>query len=119
MRSTPPSGSQIVGHLGAKDFATLTCSILTRNEPVHIQWSVQKFGETSVVRVDKGHAPIPGLSHVTEEVENTSSNVLTHSHITIRTLTHDLDNVVVFCGTQANPQQANFTLKIYCKFTIT
>ena len=120
MKSFPPSGSQIVDHLGAENFATLNCSILARNKAVHIRWSVQNFkGNSDVHVLEENTAALRGLLHITEEVESASKNFLTHSHLTIRQLTSEFDNAIVYCGTEDDLKQANFTLKVYCKFVLT
>lgn len=39
-----------------------------------------------------------------------------NNRLTILQLTSDLDEAIVYCGIGGDPQQANFILKIYCKY---
>ena len=109
----PPSGSVIVNFEGTLNAATLNCSV-TSSQGIRIstQWTLVHFrGSAASVTINNAAPelfsfsgdPVPGFNYTYE------------NSLTVLNLTSDLDGVTVYCGTGAQPRQANFTLKIYRK----
>ena len=98
---------------GALNATTITCTI-TRDSPIGpqitTQWNVGNFrgnGE-SLVAINAA----PELFSVGgDPIPNT--NFLFDNELTILNWAAELDGVIVYCGTGADPQQASFTLRIY------
>lgn len=115
MKSIPLSGAVIANYEGAEDFITLNCSILSSNEAVHIQWSLQSLKDNPAIQ-PIGNNTAPHLFYVTEKViEISSNNFFSCSNLTIKNMTAELDGVVIFCGTDETPAISNFSLRLYRK----
>ena len=110
----PPSGSVVANFEGSLNAITINCSVTSsQGARITTQWTLENFrGSTALVTPNNaapelfsfGGDPVPGFNFT---YENT---------LTVTNLTSDLDGVIVYCGTGVQPQQANFTLKIYRKF---
>ena len=99
----PPSGSVIAGIEGTENVTTLICNISAYADGVYIgtQWSLQDFNSTQ------------GLLHIGNYFPQLFLIDGDHSNqLTVLNMTKELDGVKIFCGTGAQPQMANFTLRI-------
>lgn len=99
----PPSGSVIAGIEGTENVTTLICNISANADGVYIgtQWSLQNFNGTQ------------GLLHIGNSFPELFLIDGDHSNqLTALNMTKELDGVKLFCGTGAQPQMANFTLRI-------
>ena len=109
----PPSGSLIADFEGALNATTITCNVTT-SEGIQIitQWTLANF---------RGSAGLQTLNNAAPELFEITGDTIPGTMftfgncLTVSNLIRDLDYVIIFCGTGAVPQQANFILRIYRK----
>ena len=111
----PPSGSVIGNFEGTVNATTLTCNVSSSGGTrLPTDWNIVNFRgstefqqitdtfDTDLFSISGGPLPSnPGIS--------------TFNQLKILNVTSELDGVLVYCGTGAQPQQANFTLRLYRK----
>ena len=104
----------IVDFEGTINSTTLTCNITNLGNQISTQWGVGSF---------RG---VPGLQLITDDLAPElflisgdpipSFPIFTYrNRLTILVMTSDLDEVIVYCGSGTDPQQANFVLRLYRK----
>lgn len=98
----PGCGTLIAGYKG-DNMSAIVCNVFRDNQQISTVWST---GNTTSSRI----IPSSQSSGSLYMSNNTYANELG-----INALTSDLDNVVVYCGTEEKPELANFTLRIYSK----
>ena len=111
----PPSGSVITNFEGTVNAVTITCNIInSMGVQITTQWTLESYGNSPPgVLVPIGDPPtrlfeidgdlIPGFSGTYE------------NRLTVLNLTSALDEVIVHCGSGADPRQGSITLRIYRK----
>ena len=114
--SDPPSGSVVANVKGALNVTTLTCNVSNSSTGHQIAsiWTMKDFRNTS------GHEVVTpvalDLFYVDgdpDEFGDTQPGAKFDNHLTILNFTSELDGEIVYCGTKANPEEANFTLRLY------
>ena len=114
-QTDPPSGSVIAHFEGTANVTTLVCNVTEINNMRGITvWSVENF---------RGGSGVAGLLLTTApelfgfggDPIPSAPNFTYLNQLTIRQLTSELDEVVLYCGTGSSSQQANFMLRIYRK----
>ena len=110
----PPSGSVIANFEGALNAITINCSVTSsQGFRITTEWTLTNYGGSDAT-FTPNNLPTPELfSFSGDPFPGTNSTYL--NSLTVTNLTSDLDGVIVYCGTGARPQQANFTLRIYRK----
>jgi hypothetical protein len=111
--SDPPSGSVVANFKGTINATTLTCNVSNNGHQIASIWTVKDFRNTS------GHDVVtrvaPDLFHVDGDpdsfVDTPRENF--DNRLTILNFTSELDGMILYCGTKANPDEANFTLRLY------
>lgn len=100
-RSTfdPPSGSVLPGSERDVNFTTLSCAISSGDMNRAVIWSV-KFNDQEMLPITNTDEPF--LIHGSLQ-----------NNLTVTNLTSSLDGAMLYCGTEKEPQLANFTLRIY------
>ena len=119
VQTDPPSGSVIVDFEGTANLTTLVCNVTDMNchsDRCITVWSIANYRGTSDARAlllttapelfEFGGDPIP-----------TSPQFTYLNRLTILQLTSELDEVILYCGTGADSEQANFMFRIYRKYT--
>ena len=111
--SDPPSGSVVANFKGTLNATTLTCNVSNNNSSGHqvtSVWTMKDFRNSS------GHENItqvaPDLFYVDSD-PNTQPGAKFRNRLMILNFTSELDGETVYCGTEANPEEANFTLRVY------
>ena len=110
----PPSGSVIANFEGTLNATTINCSVTnSQGARVTTEWTLTNFGGNPDALFTLTNVapelfsfsgdPIPGF------------NVTYMNSLTVTNLRSDLDEVIIYCGTGIQSQQANFTLRIYRK----
>ena len=114
-QTDPPSGSVIADFEGTANVTTLVCNVTgPTNERGITVWSVENF---------RGGSGVAGLLLTTApelfgfggDPIPSAPNFTYLNRLTIRQLTSELDEVVLYCGTGSSSLQANFLLRIYRK----
>ena len=114
----PPSGSVIANFEGTLNATTLSCNISTDSEGTQIgtQWVTENFrGNPALQRVSDA---APDLFEFGGDLRPGSTTDTFLNRLTIVNVTSDLDNVILYCGTDIQRRQANFTIRLYCKFEL-
>ena len=116
-QTDPPSGSVIADFEGTANVTTLVCNVTgTTNERGITVWSVENFrGGSGVAGLLLTIATAPELFGFGGDPIPSAPNFTYLNRLTIRQLTSELDEVVLYCGTGSSSQQANFLLRIYRK----
>ena len=113
----PPSGEVIADFEDTVNFTTIMCSVTDGGVPptqLETRWSIQDFrGEPRLQTITNTFDT--NLFFVSGDPMSGGGSFL--NRLTILRLTSELDGVTVFCGIGAFPQQANFPLRIYRKFS--
>ena len=98
----PPSGSVLPDIEGTINFTTLSCVIVSGNMNRTVVWSIQSLSDKEITQIN-----------------NSKEGFLIHgslqNKLTVQNLTSNLDGAVLYCGTEQEPQLANFTIRIYRK----
>ena len=81
----------------------LVCNVFSDNQQVTTVWNTGTTSSRIIQPLSQSSASL----WVSTDVYATK--------LDIHTLASDLDNVIVYCGTEENPKLANFTLRIYSK----
>ena len=109
---SPPSGSLVANFEGELNATAFSCSVTSGLNQITTEWSIQNFrGVDSPRPITFDLAPELFLftgDQIPSDPIITFSNVLV-----VRNYTFELDGVVLYCGTGRDPQQANFTLRVY------
>ena len=112
--ANPPSGSVIVNFEGTPNATTIVCNITLSGGPqITTQWNVANFrgGDQNSLQSVHVHVAPELFSVGGDPIPNT--DFLFDNKLTILDWAAELDGVIVYCGTGPDPQQANFTLRIY------
>lgn len=96
-----PSGSVLPGIERAINFTILSCDIVSGDMNRAVVWSI-KFSDKEISQIAKSDEAF--LIHG-----------FLQNKLTVKNLTSNLDGAVLYCGTEREPQLANFTLRIYRK----
>ena len=107
----PASGSVIANFEGTENAITITCNVtISQGAQIISQWTLANFrGSTGLQTVNNA---APELFEITGDP--IAGTMFTFSNrLTILNLARDLDRVIIFCGTGAMRQQADFVLRIY------
>ena len=110
----PSSGSTIFNLEGAINATTLTCNISHNGLQISTQWHWMR-GSGSILDL----VPISDVSEdfvVSGNPDPTDPRFTFRNRLTIVNWTSELDGATVFCGTGAQPKQANIRLRVVCKF---
>ena len=99
----PPSGSVLPGVQGTINFTTLSCAIVSGDMNRTVVWSIQLLSDNEITQINDS-------KEVGFVIHGSLQNKLT-----VHNLTSNLDGAVLYCGTEQEPQLANFTLRIYRK----
>ena len=103
VETRPGCGALIAGYKGDRNMSALVCNVFRDNQQTTTVWSA-------------GTATSRGIIPLSQSSGSLSvSNNIYASKLSILALTSDLDNLVVYCGTEEKPELANFTLRIYSK----
>ena len=108
--SDPPSGSVVANFKGTLNATTLTCNVSNNNSTGHqvtSVWTMKDFRNSSGREVITQVAP--DLFHVDSDPDSTKFD----NRLTILNFTSELDGETIYCGTDANKEEANFTLRVY------
>ena len=97
----PPSGSVLPGIETAVNFTTISCDIVSGDMNRAVVWSI-KFSDKEILQITKSDWPY----FIHGSLQN---------KLTVKNLTSNLDGAMLYCGTEREPQLANFTLRIYRK----
>ena len=107
----PPSGSVIANFEGTQNATTIACNISHGGVQITTQWNVGNFrrsgpnGLRATTDAPElfllGGDPIP------------DTTFLFDNRLTVLNWASELDEVIVYCGTGQEPQQANFILRVY------
>lgn len=97
----PPSGSVLPGIERAINFTTLSCDIVSGDMNRAVVWSI-KFSDKEISQIAKSDEAFLIHGSLQNKLE-------------VKNLTSNLDGAVLYCGTEREPQLANFTLRIYRK----
>ena len=111
----PPSGSVIANFEGTVNATTLSCNITNEGSQVSTQWSIENFRDAPSRFISDNLAP--ELFSFSGDPIPTVPNFTYRNRLTVLNWTSELDRVTVFCGTGADPEQANFVFRIYRKFS--
>ena len=112
----PESGSLLASLEGSVNTTTFTCNIFS---PTHIEqqmtiWRLKNLqGNPELQPISNCTASSMFLIHVNRDVWDDNFK---DYKLTVQNLTSDLDGVIVYCGTEQEPELANFTLRIYRKW---
>lgn len=106
IHTEPHPGSHLIHYEGSLNIITLKCTKFNDNE--EIIWSLQNFRHNTEVKRVRD-IEIPELFY---NISNEAENYSIRSHFTIHNITLQLDEVVIFCGTNEEPLLANFTLHV-------
>ena len=112
--SDPASGSVIANFEGTKNATTITCNVtISQGAQVTTQWALANFrGINGLQAITDNVAP--ELFQVTGDPIDIVGTMFTYrNRLTVLNLVRDLDRVIIFCGTGAIRQQADFVLRIY------
>ena len=110
----PPSGQVIADFEGAENFTTIMCNITAASGgQATTRWGIENFrGVSTLQNILRSFEPtlflISGDLIGQFNIDN---------RLTILRLAPELDGAILYCGTGALPQQANFPIRIYRKFT--
>lgn len=114
--SDPPSGSVVSGFKGTINATTLTCNVSngSTGHQIASRWTVKDFRNVSGYEVVTQVAS--DLFHVDDDPDISTDNpgAKFNNRLTILDFTSELDGEILYCGTEANPEEANFTLRLYC-----
>ena len=111
----PPSGQVIADFEGAENFTTITCNVTAASGgQATTRWGIENFRGVStlqniLVSFD------PTLFLISGDIFR-GFNIA--NRLTILRLASELDGAILYCGTGALPQQANFPIRIYRKFIL-
>ena len=108
----PPSGSVIANFEGTLNVTTLTCNISNNGQQVSTQWNLMGSGSQDLVPIVEGSE----LFLISGDPDPTDARFSLRNRLTILNLTSELDGVIVYCGTRAQPRKANFRLRLFSKF---
>lgn len=97
----PVSGTLIAGFEEEQIASTLICNAFSDNQQMATKWSTGNIRNEEIQEVSMNSA---SLSLTNEHYNN---------KLVIRCLRSDLDNIVVYCGTNETPKLANFTIRLY------
>lgn len=110
----PPSGSTIANFEGTVNFTTITCNISnSQGTQISTQWTIANFRGVSSQVIGDNLAP--KLFIFSGDQIPTAPSFTYRNRLTLSTLDSDLDQVIIFCGSGINPQQANVIVRIYRK----
>lgn len=101
----PASGTLIAGFEGATNISVLFCNIFSDNQQISTLWNTGNVA----------NGIIQPLSQSLTSLVVTKDS-LYENKLTILNLTSNLNDMIVFCGTEEDPKLANFTLRIYRKY---
>ena len=112
----PPSGTVIADFEGTLNITTLTCNVTTSGGTlIPTSWFVNNFrGVSRLQTILEGFAP--ELFSISGEPLSNFPMTSSRNQLTILNLTLKLDGVIVYCGSGAEPQAANFILRVYRKY---
>ena len=109
--TNPLSGSVIADFERTENATTITCNI-TDGTQITTQWNLENF-ENRPPGVLVSIVNLPQLFKISGDPRPDSGTY--ENQLTVLNLTRELDEVIVYCGTGANPREANFLLRIYSK----
>ena len=115
----PPSGSVIADFEGAENVTTIMCNVTDGRVPPNqfeSRWSVQDFRGVAGLQTLTDDFDT-NLFLVSGDPDPIGPSGSFRNRLTILRLTTELDGTIIFCGIGAFPQQANFPLRIYRKFS--
>ena len=111
----PPSGSVIANFEGTENVTTITCNVTNQEFQISTWWTVSNFRGFYGLQLITDDFD-PELFEISgDPVPGSSPEFTFRNYLGLRLFRLDLDNVTVFCGTGAEPRQANFSLRIYRK----
>ena len=114
--SDPPSGSVVSGFKGTINATTLTCNVSNGSigHQITSNWTVKDFRNISGYEVVSQVAS--DLFHVDgdPDIFTDTPGAKFNNRLTILNFTSELDGQILHCGTDTNPDEANFTLRLYC-----
>ena len=118
MFSDPHSGSIVANFKGAINATTLICNVSSVNistgHQVTSNWFVKDFrnisGHQFVTQVAPDLFYVDGDSNIFADTPGAKFN----NRLTVLNFTSELDGETLYCGTRTNPEEANFTLRVYC-----
>lgn len=99
----PDCGALIAGHHEATNMPALLCNVFRDNQQTTTVWSTGTATSSRIIPLSQSSGSLW-----------VSNNFYTNK-LSIHALTSDLDNMVIYCGTEEKPKLANFTLRIYSK----
>lgn len=102
METDPASGTLIAGFEGDMNISALVCNAYSHNQQTPTVW-----GMANVTSGDH----MLSLPESLKVDDNSYRNGLNIQHFS-----SNLDNVVVYCGTQDRPKLAYFRLRLYSKY---
>ena len=114
----PPSGSLIADIEGAINTTTLTCNVTDGGVPpiqLETRWSIENFRSEAGLQTITNDFET-NLFLVSGDPDPVGPSGSFRNRLTILRLTSELNGATVFCGIGAFPQQASFSLIVYCKF---
>ena len=111
----PPSGEVIANFERAENFTTIICNVTaTSGVQAITRWGIENFRGVFTLQYIGGSFE-PTLFLITGDVIN---GININNRLTLLRLAPELDGVILYCGTGALPQQANFPIRIYRKFLV-
>lgn len=111
----PPSGQVIANFEGAENFTTIKCNVTASSGiQATTRWGIENFRDVSSLQNILENTE-PTLFSISGDLIN-GFNI--NNRLTILRLIPELDGAILYCGTGALPQQANFPIRIYREFMV-
>ena len=98
---------------GTENAITIVCNVtISQGAQITTLWTLTNFrGSTGLQTINNA---APELFQVTGDPIDIVGTMFTYRNcLTVLNLVRDLDRVIIFCGTGAMRQQADFVLRIY------
>ena len=112
----PPSGEVIANFEGSENFTTIMCNVTgSSGTQATTRWGIENFRNVSTLQNILGSTE-PTLFLISGDCVNGNINI--NNRLTVLRLIPELDGAILYCGTGALPQQANFPIRIYREFMV-
>lgn len=113
----PPSGTLIADFEGTENATTIICNVTNSiGSRTSTSWFVENFRGLEALQL-VGIDFAPELFSIGGDLRPTDPTRTFLNHFTIVNFTSELDNVMLYCGTGINRQQAEFSLRVYSKYS--
>ena len=118
--SDPPSGSIVSDFKDTINATTLTCNVsnVSTGHQIASRWTVKDFRNVSgyevVTQIASDLLQVDG----DPDIFTNTPGAKFDNRLMILNFTSELDGEILYCGTEANPEEANFILRLYCMLAI-